>query len=78
MSHDPYGFTKKACAVSCTVKVESWKYPVLVVSTGEIHCDNYEGRWGDISQRNKLKQVYGLEKAKKLARAQGNYKSKVG
>ena len=53
------------------VQFDSWTYPVLVAPSGEIHYDNYGGKWGDISHLNKLKQMYGLEKSKKLARAQG-------
>jgi hypothetical protein len=53
------------------VKFASWTYPVLVAPSGEIHYDNYNGKWGEISHLNKLKQMYGLEKSKQLAKAQG-------
>jgi hypothetical protein len=53
------------------VHLLNWKYPVLVTPSGHVHYDNYKGRWGEISHLNKLKQMYGLEKAKKLATAQG-------
>ena len=54
-----------------SIKLPDWTYPVVVNRKGEIHYDNYEGRWGDIRHLNGLKQAYGIEKAKKLARAQG-------
>ena len=53
------------------VKFESWLYPVLVAPSGEIHYDNFNGKWGEIKHLNKLKQMYGLEKSKQLAKAQG-------
>lgn len=53
------------------ISLPGWRYPVLISKTGEIHYDNYGGLWGDISELNKLKQVYGVEKAKQLARLQG-------
>jgi len=64
-------YQKEPVEAVAQVKFNSWVYPVLVAPSGEIHYDNYEGCWGNISHLNKLKQVYGLEKAKKLARAQG-------
>jgi hypothetical protein len=54
-----------------SVKLPEWRYPVVVNKKGEIFYDNYEGRWGKINQLNSLKQAYGIEKAKNLARAQG-------
>jgi len=54
-----------------SVKLPQWNYPIVVSKSGEIHYDNYEGRWGDIAHLNSLKQAYGIEKAKKLAKNQG-------
>ena len=72
--HDPKPirlYQKEPVESVAQVKFDSWTYPVLVAPSGEIHYDNYGGKWGDISHLNKLKQMYGLEKSKKLARAQG-------
>ena len=64
-------YQKEPMLAVAQVKFDSWTYPVLVAPTGEIHYDNYNGKWGDISHLNKLKQMYGIEKSKKLAHAQG-------
>ena len=53
------------------VYLKDWKYPVVVKENGELAYDNYEGRWGDEAQLNKLKAYYGLEKAKIEARKKG-------
>ena len=64
-------YQKEPILTIAQVKFESWVYPVLVAPGGEIHYDNYNGKWGDISYLNKLKQMYGLEKSKQLAKTQG-------
>ncbi len=53
------------------VFLPNWKYPVVVKNTGDIAFDNYEGRWGNIAELNKLRAYYGLEKAKIEARKKG-------
>jgi hypothetical protein len=72
--HDPKPiklYQKEPVLSVAQVKFVSWTYPVLVAPSGEIHYDNYSGKWGKISHLNKLKQMYGLEKSKQLAKAQG-------
>ncbi|MBF0243885.1 MAG: hypothetical protein HQL31_01260 [Planctomycetes bacterium] len=54
-----------------SVKLPNWRYPVVINRKGETFYDNYNGQWGDIKHLNKLKQAYGIEKAKKLAKNQG-------
>jgi hypothetical protein len=53
------------------VHLKNWNYPVLISPQGQVHYDNCEGRWGNLAELNKLKQMVGLEKAKQLAKAQG-------
>ena len=44
-----------------SVKLPGWKYPVVVnTTTGQILFDNFEGRWGEIDELNKLTQEYSL------------------
>jgi len=65
--HKLYASTEEGIAIS----LPGWKYPVVVKGDGTVAYDNYNGRWGDISQLNKLKAYYGLEKAKIEARKKG-------
>lgn len=48
-----------------------WKYPVVVKDDGSVAYDNYGGSWGNISEFNKLRAYYGVEKAKIEARKRG-------
>ena len=52
------------------INLPNWHYPI-VISRKDLYYDNYEGRWGDIAELNKLKTYYGVEKVKRLARAKG-------
>jgi hypothetical protein len=52
------------------VKIPGWNYPV-VCKDGKLHFDNYNGRWGDNAQLDKLKQRYARNVAIKTARARG-------
>ena len=53
------------------VKIDGWRYPIVISENGTVHMDNYNGSWGNISDFNKLKMYYGAEKAKKEARKKG-------
>lgn len=65
--HRLYQTTEEGLAVH----LAGWKYPIVTKSDGTISYDNYEGRWGDIQELNKLRAFYGLEKAKIEARKNG-------
>ena len=52
------------------VQLPNWNFPI-VISGKTIYYDNYNGNWGNISELNKLKTYYGVEKVKQLARAKG-------
>lgn len=52
------------------IHLKDWNYPIII-NGKNIYYDNYQGRWGDISQLNQLKTYYGVEKVKALARSKG-------
>jgi len=52
---------ERAVAGDFSVKLPGWNYPVVVnTATGEVHFDNYAGRWGDSKQLDKLLQEYAV------------------
>ena len=54
------------------VELPGWVYPVVVdPASGQLHYDNYEGRWGQEQELHRLLQAYAVEKAKLEARRQG-------
>lgn len=54
------------------VRLPAWRYPVVCqLATGELHYDNYHGRWGDPRRLDELLQAYAVEKATREARRQG-------
>lgn len=56
------------------VVAPDWKYAIVCdLQSGQLHYDNYEGKWGDPSQLNRFKQSYAIEKTKLEARKQGRY-----
>ena len=56
------------------VQAPDWRYPIVCeLSTGTLHFDNYEGRWGDAGELDRFKQSYAIEKTKIEARKQGRF-----
>lgn len=53
------------------VWLPGWKYPTVITQDGSVRCDNYSGRWGDEAELDRLRQYYGIEKAKAEARKRG-------
>jgi hypothetical protein len=54
------------------VRFPGWRYPAVCdLTTGEVHYDNYQGRWGDQKHLDAFKQAYAVEKAKLEARKKG-------
>jgi hypothetical protein len=54
------------------VRLPDWRYPVVCdVDSGQIRFDNFEGRWGEQRELDRLLQAYAAEKAKLEARRQG-------
>jgi hypothetical protein len=55
------------------VKLPDWVYPVVCnLPTGQLHYDNFNGRWGNQSQLNRFLQAYAVEKTKIEARKKGH------
>src|SRR5438105_2649478 len=59
-------------ATGLVVKLPGWTYPAVVnIQTGEVRYDNFEGRWGDQKQLDRLLQAYAVEKCRQEARRKG-------
>jgi len=64
------GFKKVKNGIA--IKIEGWKYPIVIdLDTGEIFYDDYRGRWGNVEDLKKLKQLYSLETILDIAKKQG-------
>jgi hypothetical protein len=60
-------------ATGLLVQLPSWLYPVVCeAASGQLHYDNYEGRWGDPQLLDRFLQTYAIEKARIEARKQGH------
>ena len=72
---DPAFETVKLFSAEVTgwkVELPDWRYPVVCdVEQGQLHFDNFEGRWGDPQHLDRFQQAYAVEKAKLEARKQG-------
>lgn len=47
-----------------------WKFPVAA-KDGQLKYDNYEGKWGEDSELNRVKQRYAVNVQKEAARSRG-------
>ncbi len=55
------------------VSLPDWAYPVVCnLASGQLHFDNFNGRWGDQGQLDRFLQAYAVEKAKLEARKRGH------
>ena len=55
------------------VRLPDWRYPVVCqLDSGRLQFDNYEGRWGEQRELDRLMQAYACEAAKLTARRQGH------
>jgi hypothetical protein len=60
-------------AEGLAVQLPGWQYPVVAeLASGKLHYDNFQGRWGDQSELNRLIQAYAVEKARIEARRRGH------
>ena len=51
-------------ATGVAVKLPDWVYPVVCdTATGDVKFDNYNGRWGDQKELDRLLQAYAVEKS---------------
>lgn len=59
-------------AVAC-LKLPGWAYPVAVQANGAVLFDNYDGKWGDMKELNRLLQSYSvavvIQQARRMGRA---------
>ena len=54
------------------IKIEGWRYPIVIdLDTGEVFYDDYRGRWGNVEDIKKLKQLYAVETVLDIAQKQG-------
>ena len=61
-----------ATATGLIVLLPGWRYPVVCqTESGQVQFDNYENRWGERAQLDRLLQAYAVEKARLEARKQG-------
>ena len=55
------------------VRLPGWRYPVVCdVENGRVQFDNFEGRWGEQCELDRLMQAYAVENAKTEARRTGH------
>lgn len=55
------------------VRLPEWKYPVVCdLENGSLAYDNFEGRWGNPRELDRLIQSYAVEKTKLEARRAGH------
>jgi len=55
------------------VRLPDWRYPVVCdLRRGQVRYDNYNGRWGDQRELNRLLQGYAVEKTRLEAHRNGH------
>ncbi len=60
-------------AVGLGVELPGWRYPVVCdTANGQVHYDNYGGRWGEQSRLNAFLQMYAIQKTSIEARRRGH------
>lgn len=47
-----------------------WEYPI-VLADGQLHFDDYGGRWGDVALLDRLRERYAIEAARRAAQDLG-------
>jgi hypothetical protein len=64
-------FTSSATGLG--VQLPKWRYPAVCdLATGQVHYDNFRGRWGEQKHLDAFLQGYAVEKAKAEARRRGH------
>lgn len=55
------------------VQLPDWRYPVICqTDTGQLHFDDFKGRWGNPQHLDLFLQAYAVERATLEARRQGH------
>ena len=61
-----------SAASGLAVQLPDWQYPVVCdTASGQIHYDNFAGRWGEKRELDRFLQAYAVEKARIEARKKG-------
>ena len=64
-------FTRRA--TGWVVHLPGWRYPVVIdTASAQVRYDNFNGRWGEQAQLDRLLQAYAVEKASLEARRSGH------
>jgi hypothetical protein len=63
-----YDGTRKS---GLAIHLPNSKYPMVLDNNGKAYFDNYNGRWGDLAELDKVKDHYGLELTKRQAKVKG-------
>jgi len=59
-------------ATGLLVQLPGWQYPVVIdPQSGEVRYDNFEGRWGEQKELDRLMQSYAVEKCRLECRKKG-------
>ena len=69
-----FGATRlfNAEATGWRVQLPQWRFPLVCdTPTGQVHYDNFQGRWGDQAHLDKFLQNYTVEKTRLEARKSG-------
>ena len=75
LSEPVHGTTElfSGSATGLAVRLPDWNYPVVCdLTTGQLHFDNYNGRWGDQKRLDAFLQAYAVEQARIEARRKGH------
>jgi hypothetical protein len=60
-------------ATGLVVQLPGWTYPaVFDTLSGQVHYDNYGGRWGAQAELDRFLQAYAVERVKLEARKRGH------
>jgi hypothetical protein len=55
------------------VRLPDWRYPVVCdVESGRVQFDNFDGRWGEQCELDRLMQAYAVEKTRLAVRRAGH------
>jgi hypothetical protein len=56
-------------ASGLALQLPGWQYPVVCdTASGQVHFDNFSGRWGEQKQLDRFLQIYAVEKCRIEAR----------
>jgi hypothetical protein len=67
--HELYSETQTGIGV----QLPKWHYPIVCdTQSGQVHFDNYGGRWGEQRELDRFLQAYAVEKARIEARKLGH------